>query len=101
NRRMSTDTNQRRLEADIERDFRERTSYGGYLRLDVLLSAQQPLSDPVNHDELLFIVQHQVSELWLKLIIHELRLALAHLQQDDLGPVQKILSRVKQVQRQL
>ena len=50
-------------------------SYGDYLRLDTLLSAQQPLSEPPQHDELLFIIQHQTSELWLKLLIHELRSA--------------------------
>ena len=98
---MSTDTNQRALEAGITRDLKDRLSYGGYLQLDTLLSAQQPVSEPGNHDELLFIIQHQVSELWMKLIIHELRLAIAHLQRDELGPVQKILARVKQVQRQL
>ena len=98
---MSTDTNQRALEAGITRDLKDRLSYGGYLQLDTLLSAQQPVSQAGNHDELLFIIQHQVSELWMKLIIHELRLAIAHLQRDELGPVQKILARVKQVQRQL
>jgi len=98
---MSNDANQRPLEAGITTDLRERLTYDGYLRLDVLLSAQQPLSTPAHHDEMLFIVQHQVSELWLKLIVHELRAALGHLQRDELGPVQKILARVKQVQRQL
>jgi len=98
---MHVETNQRALEAGITRDLKDRLSYGGYLRLDTLLSAQQPVSEPGNHDELLFIIQHQVSELWMKLIIHELRLAIAHLQRDELGPVQKILARVKQVQRQL
>ncbi len=54
---MGDDTNQRDLEAGIQRDFSRSMSYGDYLRLDVLLSAQQPLSDPPQHDELLFIVQ--------------------------------------------
>lgn len=98
---MTHDSNQRPLERGITTDLRDKMTYGGYLRLDVLLSAQQPVSDPPHHDEMLFIVQHQVSELWLKLIIHELRAALRHLQADELGPVQKILARVKQVQRQL
>lgn len=98
---MHVETNQRALEAGITRDLKDRLSYGGYLQLDTLLSAQRPVSEPGNHDELLFIIQHQVSELWMKLIIHELRLAIAHLQRDELGPVQKILARVKQVQRQL
>lgn len=98
---MSIERNQRDLEAGITTDLRDRLSYGRYLRLDQLLSAQQPLSQPAHHDEMLFVVQHQVSELWLKLIIHELKAALVHLQADRLGPVQKILARVKQVQRQL
>jgi tryptophan 2,3-dioxygenase len=93
--------NQRALEQGITVDLRDRLSYGGYLQLDTLLSAQKPLSDPPHHDEMLFIVQHQVAELWLKLVIHELRAALACLQQDRLGAMQKILARVKQVQKQL
>jgi tryptophan 2,3-dioxygenase len=64
--------NQRDLEAGIETDLDGKMTYGGYLRLDLLLAAQQPLSQPPQHDELLFIVQHQVSELWMKLMIHEL-----------------------------
>jgi len=91
----------RDLEAGIELDLRDRTSYGGYLQLDTLLSAQKPLSDPQHHDELLFIIQHQTSELWMKLIIHELRAAIASLSRDDLDPCLKILARVKQIQRQL
>jgi tryptophan 2,3-dioxygenase len=99
---MSPDNpNQRPIEAGVVTDLSERLSYGGYLRLDLLLSAQQPISKPVHHDELLFIIQHQVAELWLKLVIHELRSAIAHLQRDELGAVQKVLARVKQVQRQL
>jgi len=98
---MSIDRNERALEAEIHTDLSGRLSYGGYLRLDRLLSAQQPLSDPPHHDELLFIVQHQVSELWLKLLIHELRAAVDHLRRDDLGPSQKIFARCKVVLRQL
>jgi len=93
--------NQRDLEAGIELDLNGRLTYGGYLRLDTLLSAQQPLSQPPHHDEMLFIVQHQVAELWMKLIIHELKAALTHLRQDQIDPCLKILARVKQVQRQL
>jgi tryptophan 2,3-dioxygenase len=93
--------NQRPIEAGVITDLSERMSYGGYLRLDLLLSAQQPVSQPAHHDELLFIIQHQVAELWLKLVIHELRSALDNLKRDNLGAVQKILARVKQVQRQL
>ena len=98
---MSQPPNQRALEQGITTDLRDRLTYGGYLQLDTLLSAQKPLSDPPHHDEMLFIVQHHVSELWLKLLIHELRAALACLQGDELGPMQKILARVKQIQRQL
>ncbi len=69
---MSVDNNQRDLEAGIHTDLQGRLTYGGYLRLDQLLSAQQPLSSPPHHDEMLFIIQHQTSELWLKLLGHEL-----------------------------
>ena len=93
--------NQRAIEQGITKDLRGRLTYDGYLRLDALLSAQQPLSTPEHHDELLFIIQHQTSELWMKLLVHELSAALRHLQADQIGPVQKILARVKQVQRQL
>ena len=80
-------------------DLAAETSYGGYLGLDRLLSAQQPRSS--HHDEMLFIIQHQTSELWMRLIIHELDEVLARLAADDLGPAQKGLARVKQIQRQL
>jgi tryptophan 2,3-dioxygenase len=80
-------------------DLGTKTSYGGYLALDVLLSAQRPRSQ--HHDEMLFIVQHQTSELWMKLMIHELAAAIAHVQDDNLAPCFKILARVKQIQRQL
>ena len=73
---MSIDNNERPLEAGIHTDLSGRMTYGGYLRLDRLLSAQQPLSQPPHHDEMLFIVQHQVSELWIKLLVHELRAAM-------------------------
>src|SRR5919205_728229 len=75
------------------------SSYGGYLALDVLLSAQRPRSS--HHDEMLFIIQHQTSELWMKLMIHELQAAIAHVQADHLAPCFKILARVKLIQRQL
>jgi len=89
------------LEKGIVLDLRGQMTYGEYLHLDQLLSAQKPLSDPPHHDELLFIIQHQTSELWMKLILHELRAAIAHIQHDDLDPCFKILARVKQIQRQL
>lgn len=96
-----SESNLRPLERDIERDLRGRLTYAGYLRLDLLLTAQQPMSQPAYHDEMLFIVQHQVSELWLKLIIHELQAAMAHIDADAVDAALKILARVKQVQRQL
>ncbi|MFO1313757.1 MAG: tryptophan 2,3-dioxygenase family protein [Burkholderiales bacterium] len=93
------------LEAGIVTDFADRLTYGGYLHLDALLGAQQPLSgadgQPPRHDEMLFIVQHQVSELWMKLMIHELRAAIAFIRADALEPCFKILSRVKLIQKQL
>src|SRR6476620_8115723 len=76
-------------------------SYGDYLMLDQLLSAQVPQSDPPQHDELLFIVQHQTSELWLKLMVHELRSARDLLRTDDLAPALKRLARVKHIQHVL
>ena len=79
-------------------DFRDRMTYGGYLQLERLLSAQKPLSDPPHHDEMLFIIQHQTSELWFKLILHELRAAIAHVRRDDLEPTFKILARIKHIQ---
>jgi tryptophan 2,3-dioxygenase len=75
------------------------TSYGGYLQLAALLSAQRPRSS--HHDEMLFIIQHQTSELWMKLMIHELAAAIEHVKADRLAPCFKILARVKQIQRQL
>ncbi|UPG95310.1 tryptophan 2,3-dioxygenase [Luteibacter aegosomatissinici] len=92
---------QRDLEPGIRTDLDGRLTYGEYLRLDQVLSAQHPLSEPQHHDEMLFIIQHQTSELWLKLMIHELDSALARLRADDLGGTQKVLARVKQIQRQL
>jgi len=93
------------LEPGIVTDFHDRLSYGGYLRLDQLLSAQQPLSgtalQPPRHDEMLFIIQHQTSELWMKLMIHELKAAVRHVQDDELDACFKILARVKLVQKQL
>ena len=75
------------------------SSYGGYLQLGRLLAAQRPRSS--HHDEMLFIIQHQTSELWMKLMIHELSAAIGHVKADSLDPCFKILARVKQIQRQL
>jgi tryptophan 2,3-dioxygenase len=95
----------RALEPGIHTDLRDRMSYGGYLELDRLLGAQAPRSRGPDgaplHDELLFIIQHQVSELWMKLAIHELRAAIEHVKADRLSESFKILARVKAVQRQL
>ena len=86
-------------------DLRDRLTYGGYLRLDRLLDAQQPVSgrdaEAPRHDEMLFIIQHQVAELWMKLMIHELRAAVAYVRADTLEPAFKILARVKLIQKQL
>jgi tryptophan 2,3-dioxygenase len=92
---------QRELEPGIRRDFTKHLSYGEYLRLDLLLAAQQPLSDPPQHDELLFIVQHQTSELWLKLMVHELRSARELLRSDQLSPALKRMARIKHIQHTL
>jgi tryptophan 2,3-dioxygenase len=79
----------------------ERLTYGRYLHLDELLAAQHPVSRPEAHDELLFIVQHQTSELWLKLALHELTSACDDLAGDDVPLALKRLARVKHVQKQL
>ena len=93
-----TPANIRPLEDGIERDL-EGLNYGSYLHLDQLLGAQRPLSD--HHDEMLFIVVHHVTELWIKLVIHEIRSAIKLLHSDELGPALKRLARVKHVQRQM
>jgi tryptophan 2,3-dioxygenase len=81
--------------------LRQEMSYGDYLHLDAVLGAQHPVSRPPHHDELLFIVQHQTSELWLKLALHELRAVAARLAADELRPALKGLARVKHILRQL
>jgi tryptophan 2,3-dioxygenase len=92
-------SNFREIEDTVTTDLSGRMTYAGYLDLDTLLSAQRPVSD--HHDEMLFIIQHHVSELWLKLIIHELRSAIGQIRADDLPPARKRLARVKHVQKQL
>ncbi|MFA6045108.1 MAG: tryptophan 2,3-dioxygenase family protein [Phycisphaerales bacterium] len=82
-------------------DLHGKLDYATYLQLDRVLSAQKPLSSPEHHDELLFIIQHQTTELWFKLMIHELKAALENLQQDRLDPTLKVLARVKHIQTQL
>lgn len=95
----------RDLEPGIVTDLADRLTYAGYLRLDLVLSAQQPLARDAEgrprHDETLFIVQHQVAELWMKLMIHELSAAVRHVQRDSLAECFKILARVKLIQKQL
>jgi tryptophan 2,3-dioxygenase len=78
-----------------------RLDYAGYLMLDQILTAQKPLSNPEHHDELLFIVQHQTTELWFKLMLHELREALRLVAASQLESTFKILARVKHIQAQL
>lgn len=80
-------------------DFASHMSYGDYLGLDGLLSVQRPLSP--HHDEMLFIIQHQTSELWMKLMLHELRAAMVQIRKDDFGPAFKMLARVSRVMAQL
>ena len=79
----------------------KKLTYDGYLCLDKLLNAQEPLKKPPHHDELLFIIQHQTSELWMKLILYEIDAAIQFIQKDYLNPCFKILARVKLIQRQL
>ena len=80
-------------------DFSQSMSYGDYLSLDAILNAQHPRSP--DHNEMLFIVQHQTSELWMKLMLHELRAAIAHIAKDELSPAFKMLARVSKIMEQL
>ena len=80
-------------------DYASDMTYGDYLHLDELLGAQHPLSP--EHNEMLFIVQHQTSELWMKLMLHELRAAIANVAQDRLPPAFKMLARVSKIMEQL
>jgi tryptophan 2,3-dioxygenase len=97
--------NQAPQPADIVRDekaqldFSQSMSYGDYLQLDAILGAQKPLSPA--HDEMLFIIQHQTSELWMKLMLHELRAAIAHVARDELDSAFKKLARVSRIMAQL
>ncbi|WP_160725343.1 tryptophan 2,3-dioxygenase [Bacillus sp. USDA818B3_A] len=88
-----------KLEGNIQTNFQESMSYGDYLHLDQILSSQHRLSG--HHDEMLFIIIHQASELWMKLIIHELTAAIDCISRNDLEPSFKILSRVSRIQQQL
>jgi tryptophan 2,3-dioxygenase len=84
---------------DAKLDFAQAMSYGDYLHLDQILSAQHPLSP--DHNEMLFIVQHQTSELWMKLMLHELEAAIRSIAADDLGSAFKMLARVSRIMEQL
>ncbi|CAH2713821.1 Tryptophan 2,3-dioxygenase [Neobacillus rhizosphaerae] len=87
------------LEKAIQTNFQKEMSYGDYLHLDKILSSQQRLSN--HHDEMLFIIIHQTSELWMKLILHELHAAIQSILRNDLEPSFKMLSRVSRIQQQL
>ncbi|MCH8508305.1 MAG: tryptophan 2,3-dioxygenase [Phycisphaerales bacterium] len=89
----------RDFEPTLHTDLRDEMTYSGYLGLDTLLSSQHPRSD--HHDEMLFIIIHQTTELWFKLVIHELSSVLDHIAKDELEPAFKILARVKHIFSQL
>jgi tryptophan 2,3-dioxygenase len=91
--------NQRELEKGIHVDLQRSETYGGYLQLDRLLNSQTPRSSA--HDEMLFIIQHQTSELWMKLMLHELDMALAAVKRDELEASFKVFARVAHIQRML
>ena len=91
----------RKLEESIHTDLSRDDDYTAYLQLDKLLGAQHPLSKPPHHDEMLFIVQHQVAELWIKLLIHEFGRAVEYIQADEMSPAVKNLARCRHIQNQL
>ncbi|WP_341320638.1 tryptophan 2,3-dioxygenase [Solibacillus sp. FSL H8-0523] len=88
-----------RAEKGIHTDFKNDMTYGEYLGLEAILSSQNRLSD--HHDEMLFLIIHQVSELWMKLIIHELQAAIQAIQQENMQPAFKMLARVSKIQQQI
>lgn len=94
-----TKGNEFESEKNIHTDFNEKMTYGEYLDLDKLLSSQNRLSD--HHDEMLFIIIHQVSELWMKLILHETQAATESIDNGDLPSAFKMLSRVTKIQNQI
>ncbi|MCW2949117.1 MAG: tryptophan 2,3-dioxygenase [Thermoleophilia bacterium] len=98
---MPSTTPPRDFDSTLVTDLAERETYGDYLRLDLLLAAQEPRSEPQHKDELLFIIQHQTSELWMKLMIHELQDVLTWIRRDNLGPSFKVFARIAAIQRQL
>lgn len=96
---MTADSDKDNLPDGAHTDFAEDMTYGDYLQLDAILAAQQPLTD--EHDEKLFIIIHQATELWMKLALHEMRAAIAAIAADDLRPAFKMLSRIGRIQSQL
>ncbi|MFD2682379.1 tryptophan 2,3-dioxygenase [Bacillus seohaeanensis] len=96
---VKQDMNATSSEKNIHTDFTNNMTYGEYLQLDKILSAQNRLSG--HHDEMLFIVIHQVSELWMKLILHEMTGAIQSIEKDDLSTAQKRLARVSKIQTQI
>ena len=86
-------------EEKAQLDFSQSMSYGDYLHLDLVLNAQKPLSP--DHNEMLFIIQHQTSELWMKLMLHELHAAIRCVAGDELGSAFKMLARVSKIMEQL
>ena len=96
---MSEPTDRIVTDEGAQLDFSKDMSYGDYLHLDQILSAQHPLSP--SHNEMLFIVQHQTSELWMKLLLHELSAAVKCVASDELGSAFKMLARVSKIMEQL
>ena len=94
-----TPKNYRELEASIHTDLKDRMTYGKYLHLPEVLGAQHPLSD--QHDEMLFIIIHQASELWLKLAGHEVEAAIRNIEEHDFRHAFKVIARVKLILMQL
>ena len=88
-----------RQEKGIHTDFKNDMTYGEYLALDKILASQNRLSD--HHDEMLFIIIHQVSELWMKLILHEMKGAISAIERDEMQPAFKMLARVSKIQTQI
>lgn len=91
----------RPIDPGLRTDLKGQLDYSTYLSLPQLLTAQKPLSSPPHHDEMLFIIQHQTTELWFKLVVHELRAVLQMIRKDDLEPAFKVLARIKHIQAQL
>jgi tryptophan 2,3-dioxygenase len=86
-------------EKGIHTNFKDDMTYGEYLSLEQILGSQHRLSN--HHDEMLFIIIHQVSELWMKLILHEMNGAIAAIQRDEMQPAFKMLARVSKIQTQI